>query len=181
MSDFEFSLSGAEGVMMEPLSFYSFSAISIFGSLGLTVFNCLCAPDARAMRSSKVVRSFLVPISNAGLSAGAIIAGMMFGLALGLSFWMAKDQVKDLVFTLLGMVGYVLAVLVPLVILQRSMFDVTKEDERKSTLLCAIYSIAMLFLFWHIDEEKFFALLLVMVVVAGVVIYLARRIKNNVT
>jgi hypothetical protein len=156
MSLFNADLSKAEALMMEPLSFYAFSSLSLFGLIGLGLASVTVAPNAKAMHNSVWVRGFWVPIANAGLSTGAIVMGMMLGLSIGLlPSALTSPNVWKLVCLLFFMAIFVFAVLYPLTWFKRSLFDLTKEDERKSLVTGILYCLAIGLSFWHIDKEKF--------------------------
>lgn len=71
-------------LMTEPLSFYIFWVISAIGVLGLV------ATRTRKLRRNALLlleRHLLLPMANAGLSAGAVASGAVLGLALGFMIW----------------------------------------------------------------------------------------------
>lgn len=160
METLKLDLSKVEQLMMEPLSFYAFSLLSLAGLVGLGVINVTTSKTAEAMHSSAWVKNFWVPVSNAGLSTGAIVMGMMFGLAMGLSPWLGTSgEVKVLVKLLFAMSAFILALLYPLTLMKRSMFDLTKEEERASVIAGLVYCIALALAFWFIDQQVFWRFL----------------------
>lgn len=179
MDVFHIDLSKTESLMMEPLSFYSFSALSIFGLFGLGIVNTFFLPTAQEMHDSAWVRNFWVPIANAGLSTGAIIMGMMLGLGIGLIPWALGDsQIKNFVKLLFAMSIFVLAILVPLTWMKRSMFDLTKEAERISTIIGIIYCLVVSAIFWIIDREKFWCLL-VLTILAFIIFFICIKFLSK--
>lgn len=179
MSFVNADLTKAEFLFMEPLSFYAFSALSLFGLIGLGVASVTFAPNAQAMYDSAWVRSFWVPIANAGLCTGAIVMGMMLGLSIGLSIGLLLSAFKSpevwrLVRVLFSMSIFVLALLYPLTWFKRSLFDLTKEDEHKSLATGMLYCVVLGLSFWHIDKDKFWSFIIVMGIVSVIVGWLIK-------
>lgn len=81
---FESDLTFLKRLMTEPLSFYIFWVISAIGVLGLAVTR-----TRKVRRHSLLLleRFLLLPMANAGLSAGAVASGAVLGLALGFMIW----------------------------------------------------------------------------------------------
>ena len=157
MSIFKINLTNVEALMMEPLSFYSFSILSIFGLIGLCTANVTFAKTAEAMHRSKLVKLFFVPIANVGLCTGAIVMGMMFGLALGLLPFLKSDPaVLKMIKLLFLMSFFILAILYPLTWIKRSLFDLDKESEKKTTISGIVYCLVICLAFWEIDQQKFY-------------------------
>ena len=170
MEALNLDLAKFETLMTEPLSFYAFSTLSLIGLLGLGVINVTKAKSAEAMHSSAWVTRFWVPISNAGLSTGAIVMGMMFGLAFGLLPWAGADaEVQKLVKLLFAMSTFVLALLYPLTWMKRSLFDLTKQEEKTSVIAGILYCLALAVAFWFIDQQIFWHFLLTVAVASLVV------------
>lgn len=173
-------LSEVQSLMMEPLSFYAFSALSLVGFIGLGIINVTTLKTAEAMHSSAWVKRFWVPISNAGLSTGAIVMGMMFGLATGLLPWAGTtSEVQKLVKLLFAMSGFVFAVLYPLTWMERSLFDLTKKEEKASIIAGGIYCIAMALAFWFIDKQVFWHYLGIMVVISFVIGFIIKKLAKK--
>jgi len=180
METLKLDLSKAELLMMEPLSFYAFSILSLTGLVGLGIINVTTSKTAEAMHSSAWVKRFWVPISNAGLSTGAIVMGMMLGLAIGLSPWAGTNgEVQKLVKLLLAMSGFVLALLYPLTWMKRSLFDLTKKEEKASVIAGVAYCIALGSAFWFINQQIFWCFLgtvaAVSLVVGLIIMKLAKK------
>jgi hypothetical protein len=166
MSDFGLELGVAEKLILEPFSIYTFSVLSIIGAALLLLANLTWAKTAQKMHDSCFVRKIFVPVSNAGLGSGAILMGMMVGLAIGLCWWSSDPRVEAAIRMLLALAGYMLAVIYPLAMLMRSFFDVTKEDEQATNILGILYCIVLGVIFYEIDEEKFYWFLLVVALFA---------------
>ncbi|SMP82277.1 hypothetical protein [Noviherbaspirillum suwonense] len=180
MENFDVNFAKAEMLMMEPLSFYAFSFLSIFGLLGLAIINIATSKSAAAMYSSAWVMRFWVPISNAGLSTGAIVMGMMFGLAIGLMPWVgANSEVRQLVKMLFTMSGFVGAILYPLTWMKRSLFDLTKQEEYKSVVAGILYCLTLFVAFWFIDQQKFWRFLLVLSAASLVAGFIIRKLSKK--
>jgi hypothetical protein len=163
MSFLNADLTKVEALMMEPLSFYAFSALSLVGLTGLGLASATVAPNAQAMHNSVWVRKFWVPIANAGLCTGAIVMGMMLGLSIGLlPGALTSPAVWKVVRLLFAMAIFVLALLYPLIWFKRSLFDLTKEDERKSLVIGTLYCLVVGISFWYIDKDKFWWFIFVM-------------------
>lgn len=181
MSLLNLDLTKVETLLMEPLSFYAFSVLSLLGLLGLGVENAFFAPNAKAMHSSARVRNFWVPIANAGLSTGAIVMGMMCGLAVGFSpSSFSNPEVRGLVLTLFAMSVFVLALLYPFTWFNRSLFDLGKEEERKSVVAGIFYCLTLTFSFWYIDSTKFWYFIGIVGFISVIVgIYIQHRSKKR--
>ncbi|WP_212786108.1 hypothetical protein [Ferrigenium kumadai] len=180
METLNFDLAKVETLMTEPLSFYSFSILSLAGLLGLGVINVTTAKSAEAMHSSGWVTKFWVPISNAGLSTGAIVMGMMFGLAIGLLPWAGTDvEVQKLVKLLFAMSAFVLALLYPLTWMKRSLFDLTKKEEKTSVVAGILYCLALAVAFWFIDQQVFWRFLLTVAVASLVVGFIIMKLNKK--
>jgi len=70
-------------IMMEPMSFYVCGSLLVSSMLLLVFSYVVLRGDVSRMKSSRWVKYFLLPILNVGFSAGAIIAGMGFGVSFG--------------------------------------------------------------------------------------------------
>lgn len=169
-----------ETLMTEPLSFYAFSILSLTGLLGLGIINVTKAKTAEAMYSSVWVTKFWVPISNAGLSTGAIVMGMMFGLAIGLWPWSGSDvEVQKLVNLLFAMSAFVFALLYALTWMKRSLFDLTKQDEKTSVITGILYCLILAVAFWFIDQRIFWRFLLTFAAASLVVGFIIMRLNKK--
>ena len=174
------NLKKVEVLMMEPLSFYAFLALSLLGMIGLGLASVTFAPNAQAMHDSVWVRRFLVPIANAGLCTGAIVMGMMLGLSIGLlPSAHTSPAVWRLVRLLFATAIFVLALLYPLTWFNRSLFDLTKEDERKSIVTGILYCLVIGLSFWHIDKENFWWFITVMGAGSVVAGWLIKRFNGK--
>lgn len=170
MSMFDMDLELPQKLMMEPLSYYSFMLLSIAGLTGLALINMTSARTAAQMHASWPVRRIFVPISNAGLCCGAIISGTMLGTALGLSPWFFCDRGAATVVRLSFLIAaYFIAVLVPLAMMKRSMFDLSKEDERVTSIVGAIYCIVVGVAYWQINQEIFWNVVLTILLLGSLV------------
>ena len=70
---------------------------------------------------------------------------------------------------LFALSALILAQLFPLTWLKRSLFDLGKEEERKSVIAGMLYCIAMGFVFWYIDPNKFWYFISAVVAVSVVI------------
>ena len=180
MSLFDMDLAWPRKLMLEPLSYYSFMLLSIVGLAGLAIINITTARTALEMHASRLVRRVFVPISNAGLCCGAIISGTMLGVALGLSPWFLYDQAAASIVRLSFLVAaYFIAVLVPLAMMKRSMFDLSKEDERVTSIVGAIYCIVVGVAYWQINQEIFWKVVLTVLLLGSLVSTVIWRIHRT--
>ena len=180
MEILKIDLSKVELLMMEPLSFYAFTILSLVGLLGLGIINVTSSKTAEAMHSSTWVKCFWVPISNAGLSTGAIVMGMMFGLAIGLSPWAGtRSEVQNFVKLLFAMSGFVLALLYPLTWMKRSLFDLTKKEEKASVIAGGVYCVALGLAIWFIDQQVFWRFLCTMAVASLVFGFIIMKLTKG--
>jgi hypothetical protein len=176
MAILKVDLAKVESLMMEPLSFYVFSTLSLIGLLGLGIINLTTAKSAEAMYSSAWVMRFWVPIANTGLSTGAIVTGMMFGLAIGLLPWAFEDDdLQRLVQMLFAMSVLVFAILYPLTWMKRSLFDLTKKEENISVIAGVFYCFVLVIAFWFIDQQIFWGFLLFIAALSLVMMKISKR------
>lgn len=174
------SLAVLSKIMMEPFSVYSFMLLSLCGLLALSITNVTVAKTGPEMRSSWWVRHIFVPITDAGLSAGAIILGTSLGLALGMFLYasISPDALK--LAKLLGGLSILLFLLVaPLAWFERSLFDVTPREQNITACSGTVYCVLTFVLWWLATPNRFIlhvgALVTSAAVSAAVYVVLRRR------
>lgn len=180
MSSFRLDLAGIEKIMMEPLSVYAFSILSIIGLFSLGIANVTVATTATQMKESPWVNRIWLPIANTGLATGAIVMGMMLGVAGGMGIYALFDpEAKKLAQIMLALSLYVLALLYPLVWMKRGMFDESVVEKKVTTYAGLIYCASLGVVFWLVDKAAFWkviaGLILASVVIGGFIHYSARK------
>lgn len=168
-------------VAMEPLSIYSFGILSVAGFFGLIVCNMTVATTAAEMRASGWVKNVCLPVTNSGLCAGAIIVGMSAGLSVGMLCYTAVDSQAWMVAKVFsGIAVMVIAALYPIVWIGRSMFDESDQERRISTLVGAVYCIALLGTLWYLAAFGVLVLALVALsILFCLLFYLIKRRRSK--
>jgi len=181
-SYFEHDLSNIEKIMMEPIGIYAFSTLSLIGLLSLGIINITSAKSAAAMKIHKGVNVFCLPIANVGLATGAIILGMMAGLASGMWLYSVfNPEAINIAKIFTALSFFVVALLYPLVVMKRSMFDETIHEQRRTIKAGVAYCATVLGVIWLINEEIFWQFIITFFVIsigAGVAMQYMRR-KNG--
>lgn len=171
-------------VAMEPLSIYSFGILSVAGFLGLVVCNMTVATTAAEMQASGWVKNVCLPVTNSGLCAGAIIVGMSAGLSVGMLCYTAVDPQAWMVAKVFsGIAVMVIAALYPIVWIGRSMFDESDQERKISTLVGAVYCIALLGTLWYLDAAAFGVFVLALValsILCCLIFYLIKRKRSKI-
>ncbi|HKT63074.1 hypothetical protein [Burkholderia sp. 22313] len=180
MAKLHLTLVDMASVMTEPLSYRSFMLLTLTGFIGLGVANASYAKTAERMHASRIVRRILVPIANAGLCTGAIVTGATAGLCVGLLPWSFGDAETMRAVRMLGAMSlFTLALLVPLTNVKRSMFDLTRNEERRSNVVGIVYCVALIGAMWWLDRQTFWYTTLLMGVVFLGVWWLIRHVNRK--
>ena len=167
MSSLNLDLMGIEKILMEPLSIYAFSILSILGLLSLGIANLTVATTAAEMKRNPWVNLVWLPIANTGLSTGAIVMGMMLGVACGMTIYSLFDPEAIKIAQIMGVLSILIfSLMYPLVWMKRSMFD-ESVVERKITIYAGIiYCLFLGLTLWFVDKAAFFKTIGVLIIIS---------------
>lgn len=131
------SLSGLEEILMEPFSVRAFMYLMTTGFVFVTIGYFLLGLDEKKATKSRIMKYFLVPISEVGLSTGFIVMGMSFGVMLYfISFGQDAVDAKSMVEGSSKIFLTVLFIVTPVYWMQKTMFE--SGDTTKNILMVVI-------------------------------------------
>lgn len=137
------SLDNLENLAMEPFSFGAFFGIAVTGFL--LVLATVSILEYKFKKSTEYIRNFFllkrvfIPISEVGLSTGAIIMGMSCGIAFKFSHWGAFQDQSEITKTTLSIAIMIAFVYWPIFWQQRSILAIGKIENFKFNLIGLIY------------------------------------------
>jgi hypothetical protein len=152
------SLDIIQGFMLEPFSIKAFFSITFVGFVLVALGAILLGMDEAKARKNKLMRCFCVPISEVGLSAGFIVAGMSLGIATYFYLFGSDAVDANMASTNLKISLMVLFIVTPIYWLQRSFFSTNNKERRLLTAVMVIYIITIYGLILYLDPEHFFLL-----------------------
>ncbi len=137
------SIESVEKLAMEPFSVGAFFAIASTGFV-LVLFT-VAIMEFKFKKSTEEIREFFllkrvfIPISEVGLSAGAIIMGMSFGIAFKFSTYAPLGEQTEITKTMLKISLLILMIYWPIFWQQRSILAVGKIENLKFNIIGVVY------------------------------------------
>lgn len=163
-------------LIMEPMSIHTFAIISMCGfllvSLGVVILECIYGYSVQAIRNNWLMRNILIPISEVGLSTGAIIIGLMLGMAISFSIRMPDDSYSKLADNCFIIAICIALVFWPLFWMQRSMLATSGRENRFFNILGISYIGVIGFLAYNRSFEMFVSVSAISILVTGLAFYL---------
>jgi hypothetical protein len=168
----------AGNLLKEPMATVSCGVLLVIGLTGVMAAYVLC-PSGTRLRSVWIVRKWVVPTLNAGLSAGAIMIGFLAGSGLALSALayagIAGHADGIYAVALLKSSLLVLMLVAGISLQSRNLFVESVQERKLMLLLVFVYCAFVLGALWYLARDSFshafIALLAACVLVAAVFIH----------
>jgi len=164
------------GMALEPISLLAFLSIASVGFIFVNARAITLKNDIDRMKRDWLMQIVALPVSNVGLSAGAICIGMSVGLGSAFIIFEALKSGggEDPTALLLSAV-MVFLLLVPMIIAQKALFAVTAIS--KGVLNSCSFVYALLIVGLLIAAKIYLALGVAVVVIIGIMIVIRKEKK----
>ncbi|RPA23505.1 hypothetical protein [Shewanella frigidimarina] len=170
------SITDLENLAMEPFS------VGAFFSIASTGFLCVLSTVAfleykqgksiDEIRNNFFLKRIFIPISEVGLSTGAIIIGMSCGIAFKFSSWAPLSEQSDITKVTSSIALMVLMVYWPLFWQQRSILAKGKIENIKFNIIGVLYIIVCGGLIYTANVDLFFIVATIAIVLMALAYYL---------
>jgi len=157
------------GLALEPISLLAFLSIASVGFILVNVRAIILKNDIEEMKRDRFMQIVALPISNVGLSAGAICIGMSVGLGSAFSIFEAfKSGAGEDSTSLFLSAMMVFLFLLPMIIMQKGLFAVTRFSKALLDICGLTYAVVVAGLL--IVAKVYLALGVAVFVIIGIII-----------
>ncbi|MBT8763914.1 hypothetical protein KFV02_08210 [Desulfohalobiaceae bacterium Ax17] len=139
-------------IIEESLSINTFGLLSIVSLCILAVWRLIKGEEAL---KHPFVTKIILPLSRAGLSAGAITAGMLLGIGLGLWLITLGGKHSELALNAIQFIGlsaFLALFIIPLIVLHLYLLFPCKQKVLWLDLVSAIYTVLVMSMFFVVDN-----------------------------